>query len=128
MTPNEKEAAPKDPEVRDAQFFAAIGYLSFLCFVPLALKKNNKFALFHGKQALVLFILELAAAILKAIPALGDLVFTLAFVVFGILSLIDEQKKFFEVNDSYLSAQHNRLMALITLESAAAAELNGGMQ
>lgn len=88
MNKNEKVVAPKDPEVQDAQFFAAIGYLSFLCFVPLALKRNNKFALFHGKQALVLFILELAAAILKVVPALGDLVFTLAFVIFGIVSLI----------------------------------------
>ena len=88
MTTNERAPAPKDPEVQDAQFFAAIGYLSFLCFVPLSLKKENKFALSHGKQALVLFILELAAAILKVVPALGDLVFTLAFVVFGILSLI----------------------------------------
>ena len=88
MTTSEKMMTPKDPEVQDAQFFAAIGYLSFLCFVPIALKKGNKFALFHGKQALVLFILELAAAILKVVPALGDLVFTLSFVVFGILSLI----------------------------------------
>ena len=88
MTANQKGIIPKDPEVRDAQFFAAIGYLSFLCFVPLALKKENSFALFHAKQALVLFILELAAAILKVVPALGDLVFTLSFVVFGILSLI----------------------------------------
>lgn len=88
MTVDENKVAPKDPEIQDSQFFAAIGYLSFLCFVPLALKRENKFALFHGKQALVLFILELAAAILKVVPALGDLVFTLAFVVFGILSLI----------------------------------------
>ena len=88
MAQNEKVVAPKDPEIQDAQFFAAIGYLSFLCFVPLALKRDNKFALFHGKQALVLFILELAASILKVVPAMGDLVFTLAFVVFGILSLI----------------------------------------
>ena len=58
MTLNEKAVAPKDPEVQDAQFFAAIGYLSFLCFVPLALKRENKFALFHGKQALVLFIMD----------------------------------------------------------------------
>ena len=88
MTTKEPGIANKDPEVQDAQFFAAVGYLSFLCFVPLALKKGNKFAQFHGKQALVLFILELAAGILKVIPALGDLVFTLSFVVFGILSLI----------------------------------------
>lgn len=88
MTTNEKNVAPKDAEVRDAQFFAAVGYLSVLCFVPLALKKENPFALFHGKQALVLFILELAAAILKVVPVFGDLVFTLSFVVFGILSLV----------------------------------------
>jgi uncharacterized membrane protein len=88
MTTNEKGVVPKDPEVQDAQFFAAIGYLCFLCFVPLALKKENKFAVFHGKQALVLFILELAAAILKVVPLLGDLLFSLSFVVFGILSLI----------------------------------------
>lgn len=78
----------QDGEIRDGKFFAAIGYLSLLCFVPLLLKKGNKFAQFHGKQALVLFILEMAACILKAVPALGDLVFTVAFVVFGIFSLI----------------------------------------
>ena len=82
------EEVNKDPEVQDAKFFAAIGYLSLLCFVPLWLKKGNSFAQFHGKQALVLFILELAACILKVVPALGDLIFTLAFVVLGILSLI----------------------------------------
>ena len=83
-----QEITPKDPEIQDAQFFAAIGYLNVLCFVPLFLKKGNKFAQFHGKQALVLFILEIAAGILKIVPALGDLVFTVAFVVFSILSLI----------------------------------------
>lgn len=88
MVTNEEGAANKDSEIQDGKFFAAIGYLSFLCFVPLVLKKENKFALFHGKQALVLFILELGAGIMKAIPALGDLVFTLSFVLFGILSLI----------------------------------------
>ena len=78
----------QDPEVQEGKFFAAIGYLSVLCFVPLALKKNNQFAQFHGKQALVLFIFEIAAGILKVVPALGDLVFSIAFVVFGILSLV----------------------------------------
>ena len=77
-----------DPEIQEAKFFAAVGYLSVLCFVPLLLKKGNRFAEFHGKQALVLFILEVAASILKAVPALGDIVFTLAFVVLGILSLV----------------------------------------
>ena len=85
---SERSASPQDSEVQDAKFFAAIGYLNILCFVPLVLKKGNKFAEFHGKQALVLFILEIAASILKVVPALGDLVFTVAFVVLGILSLV----------------------------------------
>lgn len=46
----------------------------------------------------------------------------------GILSVIDEQKKFFEVNDSYLSAQHNRRVAIIKLESAVSSDLTGGVQ
>ena len=89
--PNEI-VSPQDPEIQDAKFFAAVGYLNVLCFVPLLLKKENKFAQFHGKQALVLFILEVAAGILKIVPALGDLIFTIAFVVFGILSVIGVMK------------------------------------
>lgn len=46
----------------------------------------------------------------------------------GILSVIDEQKKFFEVSDGYLSALYSRRVALIKLESAAAINLTGGVQ
>jgi len=83
-----KQEPTVDPEVQDGKFFAAVGYISVLCVVPLFLKKDNRFAQFHGKQALVLFILEMAAAILRAVPALGDIVFTLAFVILGIFSLV----------------------------------------
>lgn len=75
-------------EIENGKFFAAIGYVSILFLVPLVLKKDNKFAVFHGKQGLVLFILEVAASILKVIPAIGDVVAMLAFVVCGILSLL----------------------------------------
>ena len=81
-------AAPVDSVIQEGKFFALIGYVSVLCLVPLILKKDNKFAVFHGKQGLVLFILEVAAAILKSIPAIGEVVFSLAFVILGILSLI----------------------------------------
>ncbi len=46
----------------------------------------------------------------------------------GILSVIDEQKKFFEVNDSYLSALHSRRVAFLKLETAVAKDLTGGVQ
>lgn len=46
----------------------------------------------------------------------------------GILSVIDEQKKYFEVNDSYQAALHSRRMAITQLETAVAADLTGGAQ
>ncbi len=46
----------------------------------------------------------------------------------GILSVIQEQKKFFEVSDGYLTALHDRQTAFVKLESAVATDINGGVQ
>ncbi len=46
----------------------------------------------------------------------------------GILAVIEEQKKFFEVNDGYLAALHGRRVAFVKLESATAIDLSGGVQ
>lgn len=46
----------------------------------------------------------------------------------GILAVIQEQKKFFEVSDGYLTALHDRQIALVKLESAVASDLSGGVQ
>lgn len=45
-----------------------------------------------------------------------------------ILTVIQEEKKFFEVNDSYLSARYNRQVALVRLEAAVANDFNGGVK
>lgn len=46
----------------------------------------------------------------------------------GILTVIEEQKKFFEVSDGYLKALYDRQAALVKLETAVATELSGGVQ
>ncbi|WP_224956978.1 TolC family protein [Geomonas subterranea] len=46
----------------------------------------------------------------------------------GILAVIEEQKKYFEVSDSYLAALHARQISLNRLESAVAADIYGGVQ
>ena len=74
-----------DPVIAEGKLFAAMGYVSALCFVPLLLKKENKFAQFHARQALILFVLELAALMLVVIPVVGELVFRFASLIFGIL-------------------------------------------
>jgi len=43
-----------------------------------------------------------------------------------VLAVIQEQKKFIEVNDGYLTALHDRQTAVVTLESAVGIELSGG--
>lgn len=46
----------------------------------------------------------------------------------GILAVIQEQKKFIEVSDSWLTAQHDHQIARVKLESAVASDLSGGVQ
>ena len=46
----------------------------------------------------------------------------------GILAVIQEQKKFFEVSEGNLTAQHDRQTTLVKLESAVATELTGGAE
>ncbi len=46
----------------------------------------------------------------------------------GILAVIQEQRKFFEINDGYLAALHARQLTLVKLESAVATDINGGVQ
>jgi uncharacterized membrane protein len=58
-------------EIEEGKIFAFLGYWNILFLVPLLAKKENRFALFHAKQGLVLFIAEVIVWILGYIPFLG---------------------------------------------------------
>lgn len=65
------------------KFLATIGYLGFLCILPLILKKDSEYCKFHGKQALVItiiFFLYQFIGILAFIPFLEWFVRFLASV------------------------------------------------
>ena len=74
-------------DVEEGKFFAVISYLGFLCIVALLLKKDNKFAVTHAKQGLVIFVLEVACFILSIIPFLGWILSRVGVAFFGIISL-----------------------------------------
>lgn len=76
----------KDREIEEGKFFAIISYISFLCIISLVLKRDNKFALFHAKQGLVLFVFEVASFILSILPLLAWLKI-LGLVAFTLISL-----------------------------------------
>lgn len=77
----------KQQEIQEGKFFAVISYISFLCIISLVLKKDNKFALYHGRQGLVLFVFEVIAFILSIIPVLGWLIKIFGVVIFVLVSL-----------------------------------------
>jgi uncharacterized membrane protein len=79
--------SPEEQQVHDGKFFAVISYVSFLCIITLLLKKDNKFALYHAKQGLVLFVMEVAAFILSIIPFLGWLIGIFGYALFLLVSL-----------------------------------------
>ncbi len=73
--------------IKEGKFFAVISYISFLCIITLILKKDNKFALYHARQGLVLFVMEVAAFILSIIPILGWLIGVFGYALFLLVSV-----------------------------------------
>lgn len=71
--------------IKEGKIYAFVSYWPFLCILPLILKKDNKFAVFHGKQGLVLFMFWVAGFIFNIIPFLGWIVYK--FVLFTYLLL-----------------------------------------
>ncbi|MDO9399399.1 MAG: hypothetical protein Q7T79_01790 [bacterium] len=69
---------------------AAISYIWILCLVPLLGNRNSKFAQFHAKQGLVLFIIEIIAGILIWVPLFGQLL-ALALLVISVMGIIKAQ-------------------------------------
>jgi uncharacterized membrane protein len=85
--------------IEEGKIFALLAYLGILCLIPLLAKKDNKFAYFHAKQGLVLFIASIivffvlgiggfiigmvASMIHAAFGAIIGMLFTLLWLVFA---------------------------------------------
>lgn len=82
----------KDKVVEEGMVWAIIGYLGILFLVPLLAKKDNKFALYHTKQGLILFIAEIVVAIVAGIlgfiPVLGIIIMWLLWLAILVLFII----------------------------------------
>lgn len=68
---SEEIKQPIDKDVEDNKTVAALSYIWVLCLVPLITKKDSKFAQFHAKQGLVLFIVEIIGTFVFWIPLIG---------------------------------------------------------
>jgi len=58
-----KENLSEEQEIEEGKAAAVLAYIPFMCFVPLLKMRHNRFVLRHGKQGLVLFMVEMLALI-----------------------------------------------------------------
>lgn len=77
----------RDKEIDEGRIFAVAGYWAIFCILPLFFKKDNKFAVYHGKQGLVLFIF-LAAGFLFNIAPFGRVVLRTVIIIYILLLLL----------------------------------------
>lgn len=76
-----------DLDVEINKNVAILSYVWILCLVPLLGKKNSKFAQFHAKQGLVLFVLEIIASLIIWFPFFGQL-FMLILIVVSVMGIV----------------------------------------
>ncbi|MDO8513751.1 MAG: hypothetical protein Q7S37_04580 [bacterium] len=98
-----KTLAPKpttgSSDVEENKALAAISYIGILFIIPMAIKKDSAFAMYHAKQGMILFIFEVIIYALNWMPFFGDFLYwiggLLAFVLFiiGLINALNGQTK-----------------------------------
>lgn len=78
----------EDKDIQENKAITILSYLGILCLVPLLAKKESKFAQFHAKQGLVLFIVEIIGSFLVPLLGLGLLIY-LAALIFSIIGIVN---------------------------------------
>jgi len=78
---NKSESARSEEElIQEGKAAAILGYIPFMCFVPLVKMKDNPFAVKHGKQGLILFFLEIIAAVFL-LPKISQLFWGMVIIL-----------------------------------------------
>jgi uncharacterized membrane protein len=77
--------------IKEGKPLAWLSYLGILLLIPLLVQKDNEYSKFHAKQGIVLLIAHIAASfllILQAIPYLGWIIVTAAWLFLLILTIM----------------------------------------
>lgn len=66
-----KQAQPVDAVSQGDRILAAVGYVPFVCLVPLFGKKDSAFVQHHAKQGFLLFAIWVALQVVGWFPIVG---------------------------------------------------------
>lgn len=88
----EKQENPKfdKKDIQENKALAVVGYLIF--FIPMIVKNDSKFAMFHAKQGMVIAIIAIAVSVFAWIPIIGWLlapIISLALLIISILGIVN---------------------------------------
>ncbi|MBF0153411.1 MAG: hypothetical protein HQL64_06710 [Magnetococcales bacterium] len=74
---------------------AALSYLGILALIPTLLARRDPFALYHARQGIVIWILEVLAVYSLVLPVIGRFFFQFASVLCFVLSVFGLVAVFF---------------------------------
>jgi len=69
----------EEKEIEEGKAAALLAYIPFLCFVPLIKMRDNRYAVAHGRQGLVLLLIEIIAAVLL-VPKISMTIWQLVLI------------------------------------------------
>lgn len=75
-------------DIEKNKVMAVLSYIGILCLIPLLAAKESKFAQFHAKQGLVLFLAEVLLSILYAIPVLNVVMVFVGWIIYILLVVL----------------------------------------
>jgi uncharacterized membrane protein len=76
-----------EKEIKEGAPFAALSYVVFLWILAFIFKKDNRFAHYHAKQGIVIFIGEVVFIFLSLIPLIGIFFYITGILLFLAISL-----------------------------------------
>lgn len=75
-------------DIEENKAIACLSYIGILVLIPLLAKKESKFAQFHAKQGLVLFVAFIILSIIMAVPFIGWLIGLVGYIVFLVIGIM----------------------------------------
>lgn len=74
--------------IEEDRLYALLGYAMIFCVVPLLFRKDSELAVFHGRQGLALFLVEMSGFILSVIFPVLFRPFLIVFLVASLWGMI----------------------------------------
>jgi len=85
---SEEVSPKKGNDVDENKAIAAISYLWILFLIPILVKKDSPFAMYHAKQGLIFFIFSTIVSFIVWVPVIGWILGIVTFVLF-IIGLVN---------------------------------------